>query len=84
MTKQEITDKIYEIVCNKFMIEKKEILPDSTFNSFGADSLDVIEVLIDIEKEFKINLPDNISIENFTIASVVDYIDELIFINKNK
>jgi len=49
MSKQEITDKIFEIVCKK----------------------------IRIEKEFGISIPDNIEIEDSSIASVVDYIDTI-------
>ena len=82
MTKQEITDKIHGIICNKFMIEKKEIPLESTFNSFGADSLDII---IDIEKDFKIFIPGYITFQFHTttkiadfIASVVEYIDMII------
>jgi len=80
MTKQEITNKIYEIVCNKFMVGKKEITLDSTFYSLGADSLDLVEVIDDIEKKFKINIPDNIALKIYTITStiVADYITSIV------
>ena len=84
MLKQEITDKIFEIIANKFKIEQEDISLESTFQSLGADSLDVVEIIFDIEIIFKINIPENTGIENNTIAAIVDYIDELMFINKNK
>jgi acyl carrier protein len=84
MTHQEISDRILEIVCNKLKIEKKEITLESTFSSFGANSLDLVEVIIEIEKDFKRNIPDNITLEFYDIKSVsfeyfiislTDYID---------
>jgi len=84
MSKQEITDKIFEIICKKFQIEKEEVALESTFHTLGADSIDAIEVIFIIERDFEIWVPENIGIEFISIASIVDYIDELMFINKNK
>jgi acyl carrier protein len=90
MTKQEITDKILEIVCNKFIVDKKEIPLNTTVKSYGANSLDLIEILADIERDFKINIPNNIALRFSTststsvadyITSIIDYIDMII--NKN-
>jgi acyl carrier protein len=84
MTHQEISDRILEIVCNKLKIENKEIILESTLNSFGANSLYLVEVLIEIEKDFKRNIPDNITLEfydlksvsfEYFIISITDYID---------
>jgi len=80
MTKQEITDKIIEIIFKNFKIEKEEISLESTFQSLGVDSLDVVEFIFDIEIEFKLIIPDNVLLEFVTVASVVDYVDKL----KNK
>lgn len=81
MTKQEITDKIHEIICNKFMMIKKEISKESTFNDFGIDFLDLADILKVIGKKYKILIPNSkihyfcnmTSVANF-ITSVADYI----------
>lgn len=72
MTKQEITDKVIKIICNNLKIEKKEIFIDSSFNSFGIDSLDIVDIIDDVEKEFKIIIPDKIAFKLCTINSIVD------------
>jgi len=91
MTKQEITDKILEIVCKELKIEKKEITSESNFFSFGGNAYNVIKINIDIEKDFKIIIPENIALKFYaiTITSVVDYITSVadyvdIVINKKK
>jgi acyl carrier protein len=90
MTHQEISDRILEIVCNKLKIKNKEITLESTFNSFGANSLDLVEVIIEIEQDFKRNIPDNITLGfydiksvsfEYFIISITDYIDMIM--NRN-
>jgi|GEM_PF-2660491 len=71
MTKQEIVFKIYGILVNLFNIKKKELILDSTFISYGIDSL---EIIIVIEKEFKISFPDNVIIRFNTIISIAEFI----------
>jgi len=89
MKKQEITDKILEIVCDKFTIEKKDITLESTFYDFGVEFIDVEKVIFDIEKDFKINIPDNVALNFNSITPVADYILSLenyvdLIINKTK
>jgi acyl carrier protein len=80
MTKEEITDKVFEIVCRVFMIEKNEITPNSTFRCFSADFMDMVEVNIEIEKEFHITIPYNIALKFKSISStaIIDYIASLV------
>jgi acyl carrier protein len=80
MTKGEITDKIFAIVGSVFMIEKDEITPNSTFRCFSADFVDLVEVYIEIEKEFHITIPYNIALKFKSISStlIVDYIASLV------
>jgi acyl carrier protein len=89
MNKQEITDKILEIVCNQFEIEKKEITLETTFYDFGVDSLVIKKVVIDIEKYYSVNIPDNIALNFNSITLVADYIITLenfidLVLNKTK
>jgi acyl carrier protein len=71
MSKQEIVFKTYGILENLFNIEKKELTLDSTFVSYGIDSL---EIIIVIEKEFKISFPDDIILSFNSIISIAEFI----------
>ena len=84
MTRQEINNKIIDIVLKKFKINKNEIIPCSTLESFGVDSIDLVEVVFEIENDFKIIFPDNIAYRFYSItsihvsdfiASIANYID---------
>lgn len=77
MTKREVKGKIQEIICNKFRIDKKEIIPEATFKSLGVDSLDMVEIIDDIEKIFKINISDNKTTKFYNITTVVVFIDSV-------
>jgi acyl carrier protein len=77
MTKQEITDKILEILCTEFVIEKKKITHKSTFNDFGIDSFDLARVIIEIEKYFHIVIPDNMALSFNSITLILNYIDSI-------
>ena len=77
MTKQEITDKVFKILCNKFEIGKNEITEESSFESFGVKFFDVVDVVIDIEDKFKINIPDPTALRFYKITTVIDFIDSV-------
>lgn len=81
MTKQKITDKILAIICNELKIESKKIIPESTFFSLGASTFDIVYIIIDIEKAFKIIIPDKIALKLNTVTAVVNYVD--MTLNKN-
>jgi acyl carrier protein len=76
MTKKEITEKIKRNICNKFDVPNNIISGDSTFKSIGVDSLDAVEIIVDTETEFNINVPDNKLLMLQSVGTLVDYIDE--------
>ncbi len=76
MTKKEITEKIKCNICNKYDVSNKIISGNSTFKSIGVDSLDWVEIIVDAEDHFKINVPDNRLLMLQSIGTLADYIDE--------
>jgi len=76
MDKVQIMQKVKEQVSKKFNIPIDQINGQTTFDSVGGDSLDVTEMVMDIEEEFKINLNDQKSLPN--VESFVDHIHELL------
>lgn len=72
----EITDKIKDIIKDKLNIDDSEVVDTSkSIYALGADSLDKIEIIIDIEKEFNMSIPDD-NAEEITesIDSIVEYV----------
>jgi len=70
MSKSQIKAKLVEIFCKKLRIDKAKITPFSTMNNIGADYLEQIEILMEIENEFSFEFKNynemgNINLENF-------------------
>ena len=69
-------EKIQQIIAEVLNIDPQEITMDTTFvDDLGADSLDVVDLLMSIEDEFEVEVPDE-EIENIkTVGSLVSYIE---------
>ena len=66
--------KISEIVADQLNIEADTIKRETTFGDLDADSLDVVEVIMALEDEFGIEIPDEVAEKFQNIGDVVDYI----------
>lgn len=70
-----IFQKLCSIVIDKLGVEKNEVTLWARFvEDFGADSLDLVELVMEIEKEFGISIPDDIAENLKTVGETVDYI----------
>ena len=78
MTKHdEILDKVQNIVKDKLGGEKAKAVATASFvNDLGADSLDVVEFVMEVEKEFGITIPDEEATQLVTVGDAVDYIEK--------
>ena len=75
--KSEIGGRIIEIVAEKMGKPKEEIALDRSFvNDLGADSLDVVELMMDIEDEFDLSIPEEDAQKIVTIGDAVKYVEE--------
>ena len=75
----EIKDKVTEFICEQWEIDEKEVIPEALLvNDLGADSLDLVELIMAMEEELGISLPDE---ELNKVVTVQDFID---CIEKNK
>ena len=70
-------DKLKEIIADKLSVNEDEITMESTFiDDLGADSLDIVELIMALEEELEMEIPDE-DAEGFkTVGDVVDYITE--------
>lgn len=69
-----VLDKIKSIVADKLSINASDITADTTLEDLGADSLDVVEVIMALEDEFDIEISDEIAENISTVGDLVDYI----------
>ncbi|TZE83384.1 acyl carrier protein [Calorimonas adulescens] len=70
-----IFDKVREIVAEQLGVESDEITLESSFiDDLGADSLDIVELIMALEEEFDIEIPDEDAEKITTVNDVVEYI----------
>lgn len=76
-TKRElIVIKIRYIICEQLGLEYDEVRMESEFiNDLGADSLDIVELIMAFEEEFNIEIPDEVAEDFLTVKDVVNYLD---------
>ena len=69
-------DKVRDIVVEQLGVEADEVTLESTFiDDLGADSLDIVELIMAFEEEFGIEIPDEAAEKIKTVQDVVNYID---------
>ena len=71
-------DKVKEVVIDKLGVDEAAITEEAHFvNDLGADSLDTVELIMEFEEEFGIEIPDEEAENITTISSAIKYIDEV-------
>ena len=70
-----IFEKVQEKVADQLSIDPEDVTMESSFiDDLGADSLDIVELLMALEEEFDIEIPDEEAEKLITVGDVVDYI----------
>ncbi|MBO4852891.1 MAG: acyl carrier protein [Schwartzia sp.] len=70
-------DKVRDIVVEQLGVEADDVTIESTFiDDLGADSLDIVELIMAFEEEFSIEIPDEAAEKIKTVQDVVTYIDQ--------
>ena len=69
-----VKDRVIEIVAEQLGVNKEQITPETSFvNDLGADSLDTVELVMELEEEFDINIPDDAAEKIQTVGQAIDY-----------
>jgi acyl carrier protein len=79
MSDADIFAKVQKIVVEQLGVEKDKVVPEASFqNDLGADSLDTVELVMALEEEFDIEIPDEAAEQIGTVQAAVDFINEKI------
>jgi len=74
---QEIFEKVKKIVVEQLEVEEDKVTPEANFaNDLNADSLDTVELVMALEEEFDIEIPDEAAEQIATVQAAVDYISQ--------
>jgi len=74
---QPMEAKVIDIIVEQLGVEKEQVTPDAKFiEDLGADSLDTVELVMALEEEFTIEVPDEEAEKLQSVGDVIKYIEE--------
>ena len=77
MSSEEIFEKVKAIIVEQLGVAENNVTMEASFiDDLGADSLDLVELIMGIEEEFNMEIPDGDAEKVVTVGDVVDYIKE--------
>jgi acyl carrier protein len=69
-------ERVIEIVCENLGVNKEQVTRSTSFTEdVGADSLDIVELVMELEEEFEITIPDDQAEKIKTVGEAIDYIE---------
>ena len=72
-----VRDRVIEIICEQMGQSKEKVSEETSFiNDLGADSLDTVELVMELEDEFDLSIPDEEAEKIRTVGDAIKYIDE--------
>ncbi len=71
----DIAERVATIVTNQLDVDKEKVKPEASFiNDLGADSLDIVELVMELEEEFDMSIPDEDAEKIRTVGDAITYI----------
>ncbi|KAJ6877606.1 hypothetical protein NC651_030383 [Populus alba x Populus x berolinensis] len=75
LDKSEVSDRVVNVVKNFQKVDPSKVTPDAHFqNDLGLDSLDTVEIVMALEEEFSVEIPDNEADKISTVSHAIDFI----------
>jgi acyl carrier protein len=72
-----VQDRVIDIVAEQLGVDKEKVAPETSFvNDLGADSLDTVELVMELEEEFDISIPDDAAEKIQTVGQAIDFIEK--------
>ena len=73
----DVEAKVKEIIMNKLGVEATQVTPEASFtNDLGADSLDTVELVMEFEKAFNLQIPDEDAEKIATVGDAIRYLSD--------
>jgi acyl carrier protein len=74
---KKVEERVIEIVCENLGVSKEQVTRNTSFiEDVGADSLDIVELVMELEEEFEITIPDEQAEKIKTVGEAIDYIEK--------
>ena len=72
----DVAERVIDIVAEQLGVDKEKVKPETSFvNDLGADSLDTVELVMELEEEFNVNIPDDAAEKIETVGQAIDFIN---------
>lgn len=72
-------EQVIDIIVNKLGVERESVVDSASFtNDLGADSLDTVELIMEFEREFEINIPDNQAENISTVGEAISFVESTV------
>ena len=72
-----VADRVINIVAEQLGVDKEKVTPETSFvNDLGADSLDTVELVMELEEEFEIDIPDDAAEKIQTVGQAIEFIEQ--------
>ena len=72
-----VQDRVIDIVAEQLGVDKDKVTPETSFvNDLGADSLDTVELVMELEEEFDISIPDDAAEKIQTVGQAIEFIEK--------
>ena len=73
----DISSRVKAIIVDKLGVDENEVVPEARFtNDLGADSLDTVELIMELEKEFDIQIPDDQAENIVSVGQAIEFIEK--------
>lgn len=74
----DVEEKVKKIICEQLDVSEKDVVPEASFaDDLGADSLDQVELIMAMEEEFDISIPDEDAEKIATVKDAIEYIEKV-------
>ena len=74
-----VSERVIDIVAEQLGVNKDQIQPETSFvNDLGADSLDTVELVMELEEEFDITIPDDVAEKIQTVGQAIEHIEKAV------